>query len=59
MWKASRFSWWLTGLTHQFPDRPEIDDKLIRAERAYLRQSQAAQRAMAENYVGLPLDRLQ
>ena len=59
VWKASRFSWWLTGLTHVFPDRPQIDAKLIRAERAYLRQSHAAQRAMAENYVGLPLDRLQ
>ena len=58
VWKASRFSWWLTGLTHKFPGRPAIDDKLIRAERAYLRRSHAAQTAMAENYVGLPLDRL-
>lgn len=58
VWKASRFSWWLTGLTHHFPDRPKIDRKLIVAERAYLRQSRAAQTAMAENYVGLPLDRL-
>ena len=59
VWKASRFSWWLTGLTHRFPGRAPIDDKLIRAERGYLRQSAAAQRVMAENYVGLPLDRLQ
>ena len=58
VWKASRFSWWLTGLTHRFPGRPAIDDRLIRAERAYLRRSRAAQTAMAENYVGLPLDRL-
>ena len=55
VWKAERFSWWLTGLTHRFPGNGPIDRRLQRAEFDYLRDSQAAQTAFAENYVGLPL----
>ena len=54
VWKVSRFSWWFSSLMHRFPDQTEIDLKLQRAEVAFLRDSEAAQRAMAENYVGLP-----
>ena len=56
VWKAERFAWWLTGLTHRFPGNGPIDRRLQRAEFDYLRQSRAAQTAFAENYVGLPLD---
>ena len=55
VWKAERFSWWFTSLTHRFPDAPEIDRRLQVAELEYLRSSRAAQAAFAENYVGLPL----
>jgi p-hydroxybenzoate 3-monooxygenase len=55
VWKAERFAWWLTGLTHRFPGNGPIDRRLQRAEFDYLRDSQAAQTAFAENYVGLPL----
>ena len=54
IWKAERFSWWFTSLLHRFPYQSEFDLKMQRAEIDFLRTNQAAQRAMAENYVGLP-----
>jgi p-hydroxybenzoate 3-monooxygenase len=55
VWKAERFSWWLTHLTHRFPQMDGFDRQLQVAELEYLRTSRAAQAAFAENYVGLPL----
>ena len=54
VWKAQRFSWWLTTLLHTFPDSAEYDRRLQRTEFEYLFSSEAAQRSLAENYVGLP-----
>jgi p-hydroxybenzoate 3-monooxygenase len=54
VWKAERFSWWFTSLTHKFPDSGAIGQKLQQAELEYLVGSRAASTAMAENYVGLP-----
>ena len=54
IWKAQRFSWWMTTLLHRFPDRLPYEDKLQDTEFAYLFSSEAAQRSLAENYVGLP-----
>jgi len=56
IWKAERFSWWFTSLTHRFPDTGAIGAKLQRAELDYLVISKAASTAMAENYVGLPFE---
>jgi p-hydroxybenzoate 3-monooxygenase len=55
VWKAERFSWWFTGLTHRFPDSDAFDRRIQLAELAYLKGSRAAQTTLAENYVGLPL----
>ena len=55
VWKAERFSWWLTGFTHRLPEHGPIERRLQRAEFEYLRDSRAAQTAFAENYVGLQL----
>ena len=54
IWKAERFSWWMTGLLHRFPDQTEFDLKMQRAELDFLRENAAAQTALAQNYVGLP-----
>lgn len=54
IWKAERFSWWFTSLMHNFPGDDPINMKLRAAELDYLLGSEAAQRVMAENYVGLP-----
>ncbi|MGH1331296.1 MAG: 4-hydroxybenzoate 3-monooxygenase [Paracoccaceae bacterium] len=54
IWKAERFSWWMTSLLHRFPDQDPFDIKMQQAEIEFLRSNEAAQKAMAENYVGLP-----
>ncbi|WP_019997218.1 4-hydroxybenzoate 3-monooxygenase [Aureimonas ureilytica] len=56
VWKAERFSWWFTGLTHRFPEASGFDRRMQVAELNYLRSSRAAQAGFAENYVGLPFD---
>ncbi|MBC5764291.1 4-hydroxybenzoate 3-monooxygenase [Ramlibacter albus] len=55
IWKAERFSWWMTQLLHKFPGEGAIGQKLQEAELEYLVGSRAASTALAENYVGLPL----
>jgi p-hydroxybenzoate 3-monooxygenase len=54
VWKAQRFSWWMTRLLHHFPDDSPFERRLQEAEFDYLAGSRAAQAALAENYVGLP-----
>ncbi len=54
VWKAQRFSWWMTTMLHTFPDNPTYDQKLQETELAYLFSSEAALSSLAENYVGLP-----
>lgn len=55
VWAAIRFSWWYTMMMHRI-DNDEFSHRLQLAELDYLSESDAAQRAMAENYVGLPFD---
>lgn len=55
IWKAERFSWAMTNLTHDFPASSRFDKRIQQAERAYIRTSQAAQTSIAENYIGLSL----
>ncbi len=54
VWKAERFSWWLSTVLHRFPDQSSFDRGIQLAELEYLSESEAAQAAFAENYVGLP-----
>lgn len=54
VWKAERFSWWLTSLLHRFPDDTAFDQRIQVAELDYVASSVAASTSVAENYVGLP-----
>jgi len=54
VWKAQRFSWWMTSMLHSFPENSSYDKRLQEIELAYLLSSEAAQTSLAENYVGLP-----
>jgi p-hydroxybenzoate 3-monooxygenase len=54
VWKAERFSWWMTSILHTFPDTDAFGRRMQRAEFDYLVGSEAAARSMAENYTGLP-----
>ncbi len=56
VWRAERFSWWMTSLLHLFPEAGTFGRKLQLAELGYLVGSRAAATALAENYVGLPFD---
>jgi p-hydroxybenzoate 3-monooxygenase len=56
IWKAQRFSWWMTQIFHCFPDEVPFDRRRQRAELAYVASSTAAATALAENYAGLPMD---
>jgi p-hydroxybenzoate 3-monooxygenase len=56
VWKAQRFSWWMTSLTHRFPEASAFEKRVQAAELAYLASSKAAQTTLAENYVGLPVE---
>jgi p-hydroxybenzoate 3-monooxygenase len=54
VWKAERFSWWMTKLLHRFPEEGDFGRRMQLAELDYIAGSTAAQTALAENYVGLP-----
>ena len=56
VWRAERFSWWLTSLMHRFPDSAGFGQKMQEAELDYLVHSEALSTSLAENYVGLPLN---
>ncbi len=56
VWKAQRFSWWMTSLLHRFHGEDEFDHRRQLAELDYLTGSRAASQSLAENYVGLPFD---
>jgi len=54
VWKAVRFSWWMTSMLHKFPEQGEFGARIQLAELNYLVSSKAASTSLAENYVGLP-----
>ncbi|HEX4884623.1 MAG TPA: 4-hydroxybenzoate 3-monooxygenase [Casimicrobiaceae bacterium] len=56
IWKAQRFSWWMTSMLHRFDADNAFDRRRQLAELEYVASSLAAQTALAENYVGLPLE---
>ena len=54
VWKAERFTWWMTTLLHRFPEDGPFGERIQLAELDYLAASKAAMTSLAENYVGLP-----
>lgn len=56
IWKAERFSWWMTSMLHKFPDNDAFTQKMLDTELAYFLDSQAGRTCIAENYVGLPFE---
>jgi p-hydroxybenzoate 3-monooxygenase len=59
VWKASRFSWWMTSMLHRFHDEDDFRYRLQLAELDYVTSSRAASTSLAENYVGLPMEHVQ
>ncbi len=56
VWKAQRFSWWMTQIMHRFPNESAFDRRRQLGDLDYLVSSEAAMRSLAEQYVGLPID---
>jgi len=54
VWKAVRFSWWMTTMLHRFPEQAPFEARILETELAYTLQSESAKMSLAENYVGLP-----
>jgi p-hydroxybenzoate 3-monooxygenase len=54
VWKAVRFSWWMTTMLHRFPEQAPFEARILETELAYTLGSEAMKTALAENYVGLP-----
>ena len=59
IWKAERFSWWMTGLLHSFPDTDAFARRIQASEQDYFTSTPAALTTIAENYVGLPYEAVQ
>lgn len=56
IWKAERFSWWMTQMLHLSPEGDGFDRRIQLAEIDYITSSEAGAKSLAENYVGLPFD---
>ncbi|KWS35247.1 4-hydroxybenzoate 3-monooxygenase [Pseudomonas syringae] len=56
VWKAERFSWWMTSVLHNFPDTDAFSQRVQQTELDYYVGSEAGRRTIAENYVGLPYE---
>ncbi len=58
IWKAERFSWWMTSILHKFSDDP-FNQRIQEAELDYYTRSEAGRTTIAENYVGLPYEAIE
>ena len=59
IWKAERFSWWMTSMLHRFPDSDGFSQRIADSELAYFVGSEAGRTTIAENYVGLPYEAIE
>jgi p-hydroxybenzoate 3-monooxygenase len=56
IWKAERFSWWMTSMLHKFPGTDAFSQRMQQTELDYFVGSEAGRKTIAENYVGLPYE---
>ena len=59
IWKAERFSWWMTSILHRFPGTDDFGQRIQQAELDYFVRCEAGRRTIAENYVGLPYEAIE
>jgi p-hydroxybenzoate 3-monooxygenase len=59
IWKAERFSWWMTSMLHQFPAADGFSQRIAQSELEYFVGSEAGRKTIAENYVGLPYEAIE
>lgn len=56
IWKAQRFSWWMTTMLHRDRTHTPYEYGIQLAELEYVTSSKMAAASLAENYVGLPME---
>ncbi|WLI32151.1 4-hydroxybenzoate 3-monooxygenase [Pseudomonas rhodesiae] len=59
VWKAERFSWWMTSMLHTFADADSFSQRIAQSELEYFVGSEAGRKTIAENYVGLPYEAIE
>ena len=59
IWKAERFSWWMTSMLHDFPENDAFTQRIQQTELEYFVESEAGRKSIAENYVGLPYEAIE
>ncbi|MBY8941632.1 4-hydroxybenzoate 3-monooxygenase [Pseudomonas tolaasii] len=59
VWKAERFSWWMTSMLHEFPEADGFSRRIAESELSYFIHSEAGRKTIAENYVGLPYEAIE
>ncbi|AEY02626.1 4-hydroxybenzoate 3-monooxygenase [Oceanimonas sp. GK1] len=59
IWKAERFSWWMTSMLHDFPENDPFTKRMLQTELEYFVGSEAGRKTIAENYVGLPYEAIE
>ncbi len=59
IWKAERFSWWMTSMLHDFPENDAFTKRMQETELEYFLGSDAGRKTIAENYVGLPYEEIE
>jgi p-hydroxybenzoate 3-monooxygenase len=59
VWKAERFSWWMTSMLHRFDDNDAFSQRIAESELEYFVDSEAGRKTIAENYVGLPYEAIE
>lgn len=59
VWKAERFSWWMTSMLHRFDDQDAFSQRISASELDYFVSSEAGRKTIAENYVGLPYEAIE
>ena len=59
VWKAERFSWWMTSMLHTFADADGFSQRIAQSELEYFVGSEAGRKTIAENYVGLPYEAIE
>jgi p-hydroxybenzoate 3-monooxygenase len=55
VWRAQRFSAWMTATLHRLPGMDDFQSRVQLAELEYVVHSTASATSLAENYVGFPL----
>jgi p-hydroxybenzoate 3-monooxygenase len=58
VWKAERFSWWMTSMLHNFPGTDDFSQRIQQTELDFFVSSEVGKKSMAENYVGLPYEKI-